>query len=122
MKKIATLCALLLIGAVSFGLLSAPARADSLDSPRLYRQQVVPNGDSVRYEITFRGGELAGVMALGDGDIDILVYDENGNLVEADLEADSAPFCFWWPRRTQTYTIEVMNNKHASTRFGLLTN
>ncbi|CAN5329500.1 hypothetical protein BH09PSE4_BH09PSE4_17360 [soil metagenome] len=58
-----------------------------------------------------RGGEMAIVSAVGDGDsnIDLRVTDGAGRSVCADSQRDYYPMCRWSVRSAGTYRIEVTN-------------
>ena len=79
---------------------------------------------SVWYTETFRAGELAVVAIRGDGytDLDLFVYDENGNLVAS----GTGPTCFetvsFTPRWTGRFRIEVRNLGSTWNQFTLTTN
>ena len=81
-------------------------------------------GKTDMYRVTFRGGESARVAAVADGnqDIDIHIYDENGNFITKDDAFDSTPICAWTPKWTGEFTIKVKNNEKSSVRYILMTN
>jgi hypothetical protein len=72
----------------------------------------------------FRGGETAIVAAkAGNGeDIDLLIYDENGNEVERDRSTDDVPVCIWTPKWTGEFTIKVDNQARNDVTYVLMTN
>ena len=121
-NKIARFATLALLG-LSLSLTTlAPVSADSKDGPTDgHRDSVRANTTDV-YHITFYGGEGAMVGATGNGDIDIMVYDSSGKLVAKDVEDDDTPVCTWTPRRTQRYTIKVINNEDYRVAYTLLSN
>jgi len=63
------------------------------------------------FRVTFRGGEPARVYARGDGDsdLDLFVYDENGNRVCADTDSNDEMLCAFTPSWTGSFTIRVRN-------------
>ncbi|MFQ5844313.1 MAG: hypothetical protein ACE5JG_04915 [Planctomycetota bacterium] len=76
------------------------------------------------FAVTFRGGEIGRVTVRGDGDtdLDLYVYDENGNLIVADRRASdfcSVRFC---PRWTGPFRIEVHNLGRISNIYRVWTN
>jgi hypothetical protein len=75
------------------------------------------------YTFTFRGGEPAKVLVIGDGraDLDLQVYDERGRLVAHDGPDDEC-LVMWTPHRTSVYTIKIVNDSDTSSRYLLLTN
>lgn len=86
------------------------ATRGSTTGPGRYRVQVDARDYSVIRE-EFRGGEIAEVSLVGDGDtdLDLLVFDENGNeICKADGLSDRE-FCRWTPAWTGTFVIGVAN-------------
>ena len=80
--------------------------------------------DTDIFRITFRGGEWAEVTVVGDGDtdLDLHVYDENGNLVDRDIGGTDVAYCSWIPIRTATFRIEVKNWGRVYNKYRLTTN
>ncbi len=80
--------------------------------------------DTDIFRITFRGGERAEVTVVGDGDtdLDLHVYDENGNLVDRDIDGTDVAYCSWIPRWTGTFRVEVKNWGRVYNRYRLTTN
>ena len=80
--------------------------------------------DTDIFRITFRGGEWAEVAIIGDGDtdIDLYVYDENGNLVDSDTDGTDVAYCSWISRWTGTFRIEVKNWGRVYNRYRMMTN
>lgn len=76
------------------------------------------------YDITFRGGESAIVYIEGDGDtdLDLYVYDENGNLICDDTDYTDRLLCSWNPRWTGPFRIKVENHGNIWNEYGLVTN
>jgi hypothetical protein len=74
------------------------------------------------YTLRFFAGEVARVSAVGAGDIDLYVYDENGRLIVVDQDADPLPIVEWVPRWTGRFTIKVKNCEHRAVDYVLLTN
>jgi len=76
------------------------------------------------YTIRFWGDEFAEVALMGDGDtdLDLYIYDENGNLVAKDLSSTDACYCCWFPSRTAVYIIKVKNLGGVYNRYHLATN
>jgi hypothetical protein len=79
---------------------------------------------SVNYTMTFRGGERAEIAVVGDGatDLDLYVYDENGNLIVCDEGPTDRCFVRWTPRWTGRFRIEVRNLGSTWNRYALATN
>ena len=80
--------------------------------------------DSDVYTVTFRAGEPAQVAVSGDGDtdLDVFVYDENGNLVASDLSTSDQAAVSWTPRWTGEFRIEIKNRGGVYNQYTLLTN
>lgn len=95
--------------------LSLPVHAiDKTDEIRRGPGQVrtaVGGGGHDEYVVRFRGGEPARVAVAGDGDsdLDLFVYDENGDLVCADEDDTDHMFCAWRPEASGYYTITIKN-------------
>jgi hypothetical protein len=79
---------------------------------------------SVTYHDEFYGGELAEVLIIGDGDtdLDLFVYDENGNLIVSDTGSSDVCHCQWNPRWTGVFRIEVHNLGDVWNAYTLETN
>ncbi len=79
--------------------------------------------DTERYTATFRAGEAVTLVVAGDGDtdLDLYIYDENGNLIASDT--DYTDFCVtsWCPRWTGQFTIVVENHGSVYNRFHMYT-
>jgi hypothetical protein len=80
--------------------------------------------DTDVYRISFRGGELAHIDVVGDGDtdLDVYVYDENGNLIDRDTDYDDRPCVMWTPRWTGTFIIKIQNLGRVYNQYTLFTN
>lgn len=76
------------------------------------------------YRIQFRGGESAIVVVSGDGDtdLDLYVYDRNGNLVSSDTDFSDDCVAVWNPRYTQTYTIRIKNRGRVANVYRMAVN
>lgn len=63
------------------------------------------------YTKTFRAGSKAEVLVVGDGDtdLDLYVYDENGNLIASDTDYTDRCYISFYPRWTGTFTIKIKN-------------
>lgn len=63
------------------------------------------------YTVTFKGGEEATVLVSGDGDtdLDLYIYDENGNLIESDTDSLDTMLCSWTPKWTGKFKIKIKN-------------
>ncbi|GAB4038383.1 PPC domain-containing protein [Spirosoma gilvum] len=76
------------------------------------------------FRIAFYGQEPAAVVVRGDGDtdLDLYIYDSNGNLIASD--DDSSDYCAvsWTPRYTGTFIIRVKNRGNVYNRYAMATN
>ncbi|MGQ0615191.1 MAG: hypothetical protein ACT4PV_15770 [Planctomycetaceae bacterium] len=63
------------------------------------------------FVVTFIGGERAEAAIDGDDDtdLDLFVYDQNGNLIISDTRAGDAAGVYWTPRWTGPFRIRVVN-------------
>lgn len=79
--------------------------------PGIKRNTVVSTNGTDSYRIQFNGGEQAVVYAKGDGDsdLDMFVYNQNGQLVCRDEDPDDEMLCRWTPSYTGTYTVRIRN-------------
>jgi hypothetical protein len=75
---------------------------------------VLPN-QYVDYEEVVLGGDafLVTVVGSGDSDLDLFVYDENGNLIASDTGYGAFSQVWVLPYVTQWMTIRVVNNGGA---------
>ena len=80
--------------------------------------------DTDIYRIRFRGREYAEVCVVGDGDtdLDLYIYDQNGNLVCSDTDYTDRMYCSWTPRWTGPFEIEIENLGTVYNEYRLLTN
>ena len=76
------------------------------------------------YNITFRGGEYAYVSVIGDGDtdLDLYIYDQNGNLIAQDIDYTDRCVCTWTPRWTGSFRIKIVNRGSVYNCYVLRTN
>ena len=86
------------------------------------RHDTVLGGTTDRYTMSFRGGETARIAAKGDGDIDLYVYDENGNEIAHDSDDDHVPVAQWTPRWTGRFTVKIVNTESYDVDYELITN
>ncbi|RCR66394.1 hypothetical protein [Larkinella punicea] len=76
------------------------------------------------FQIRFRGYESAIVALRGDGDtdLDLYIYDDNGNLIARDDDYTDGCVASWTPRYTGLFTIRVKNRGSVYNRYTLATN
>ena len=67
--------------------------------------------DTDNYDAVFFGGEMAVITVVGDGDtdLDLFVYDDNGNLVISDTGSSDAAGVSFVPSFTRRYSVQVKN-------------
>jgi hypothetical protein len=85
---------------------------------------VIPNGGTHTYDISFRAGEYSEVAISGNGasDLDLYIYDGYGNLVIGD-EGYSDQSTLWFvASRTGVFRIVIKNWGPRANRYGLYTN
>jgi hypothetical protein len=89
-----------------------------------YHEDVVQAGRTDVYTITFRGGELAEVGVVGDGDtdLDLYVYDENDNLIAKDIDYGDDCYVSWTPSWTGAFKIKIKNLGNVYNSYVLITN
>ncbi|MDE5979168.1 MAG: hypothetical protein K2G84_03930 [Muribaculaceae bacterium] len=58
----------------------------------------------------------------GDTDLDLYVYDRNGNLVCSDTDFSDDCVAVWNPRYTQTYTIRIKNRGRVANVYRMAVN
>jgi hypothetical protein len=83
------------------------------------------NGRSyMDYAASFVANQLAEVLVSGDGDtdLDLYVYDSNGNLITSDTDYSDDCYVRWIPAWTGRYTIRIVNRGPVYNRFVILTN
>lgn len=95
----------------------------AVGGPEYSDTYVKANGTDV-YNIRFRGGEPAVVTVVGDGDtdLDLYIYDENGNLIDKDIDYTDVCVCSWTPSWTGTFQIKVVNRGNVYNSYLLETN
>jgi hypothetical protein len=100
------------------------ANAGHVSGRRELEGATVDANSSVRYATTFLGGEMAEVVIMGDGDtdLDLFVYDENGNLVASDTDETDFGVCRWTPNWTGEFTVVVTNLGSVYNEFDIATN
>ena len=76
------------------------------------------------YKEKFWGGEVAEVLVFGDGDtdLDLYIYDENGNLITSDTDYTDICICRWNPIWTGDFIIKVVNRGSVYNDYVIATN
>lgn len=72
----------------------------------------------------FEASELARVVLRGDGDtdLDLFIYDENGNLIDSDTDGTDVCICEWTPRWKGPFEIRVVNLGLVWNQYQICTN
>lgn len=86
--------------------------------------ETVRAGDTDIYRISFVAGYLAEILVSGDGDtdLDLYVYDSNGNLIESDTDYTDDCYVRWVPRWTGSFIVKIVNRGRVYNRYVMLTN
>ena len=78
----------------------------------------LPNGYEKNHRLNLRRGTRYKIAAVCDNDcrdLDLKLYDENGNLIDKDFQSDDVPIVDVQPRRTATFKVVVqMESCHVS--------
>ena len=89
------------------------------------RDYYAVNGNSyLDYTASFVANQLAEILVSGDGDtdLDLYVYDSNGNLIASDTDYSDDCYVRWIPKWTGRYIIRIVNRGPVYNRFVILTN
>lgn len=91
---------------------------------RKYAKDIVAAKGTDTYRIQFRANELAIVAVVGDGDtdLDLYIYDENGNLITKDDDYTDYCYVTFTPRWTGYFTIKIVNRGSVYNRYAISTN
>ena len=118
MKKFAIVAIIAIAGICPF-----VAKAGAEPGPQVSNTSVLARGAD-RYTIVFRSGEAARVFVKGDGDtdLDLYVYDENGNLIGEDTDSTDTCLVRFRPKWTGKFIIRVVNRGNVYNRYRLSTN
>lgn len=76
------------------------------------------------YTAKFWANELAEVLVSGDGDtdLDLYVYDENGNLIASDTDYTDDCYVRFFPAWTGLFRIKIVNRGGVYNNYVILTN
>lgn len=76
------------------------------------------------YDVQFYGNSFAECAVVGDGDtdLDLYVYDENGNLICSDSDYTDQCYVSWVPAWTGYFRIKVVNRGGVYNNFVIATN
>ncbi len=95
----------------------------SVGGPK-YGEGIVPGKSYTDYEVKFWANELAEVIVIGDGDndLDLYVYDSNGNLIASDTDYTDQCVCRWVPAWTGAFKLRIVNRGAIFSNFAIATN
>ncbi len=84
----------------------------------------VAAGGTYTYRISFIADYLAEILVSGDGDtdLDLYVYDSNGNLIASDTDYTDDCYVSWVPRWTGNFIVKIVNRGRVYNRYVMLTN
>lgn len=84
----------------------------------------VPAYSSITSYDSFYAGQLAEVALVGDGttDMDLYIYDQNGNLITSSTDYSDRCICQWYPRWTGTFRIVIRNRGSVYNDIAIATN
>ena len=125
MKSLRLCAVTLLLTVLMAGVGYSKVSAGAVDGPRQMPDRSVSARACRKFYIRFCGHATARVRAYAgrdDQDIDMEIYDSQGNLVVSDHEPDSEPVCAWYPKREGVYMIKVINREDEPVAFDLYTN
>ena len=76
------------------------------------------------YDAKFWANEIAEVVVSGDGDtdLDLYVYDENGNLIASDTDYTDDCYVRFAPRWTGLFRIKIVNRGGVYNNYAIVTN
>lgn len=76
------------------------------------------------YNQKFWANELAEIAVSGDGDtdLDLYVYDENGNLIVSDTDYTDDCYVRFYPRWTGLFRVKIVNRGGVYNNYAIVTN
>ena len=79
---------------------------------------------SYTWKCSFVAQRLAEIVVSGDGDtdLDLYVYDSNGNLIASDTDYSDDCYVSWVPKWTGKFYIKIVNRGGVYNRYVILTN
>ncbi len=95
----------------------------AVPAPQEGRGTVYANSHTY-YTLKFWANEIAEILVSGDGDtdLDLYVYDENGNLITSDTDYTDDCYVRFSPRWTGPFRIKIVNRGGVSNNYIILTN
>lgn len=58
--------------------------------------------------------------AFHETDLDLYIYDENGNLIDSDIDNTDICVCTWTPRWTGRFKIKIVNRGSVYNNYRLM--
>ena len=122
MKKMITICMIAMMAAMVANATEAPA--PSRDNSVSSHTDVVKANTTDTYRLYFTKGVEAEILVIGDGDtdLDLYVYDENGNLIEYDIDFGDDCYVSWTPKWSGYFKVKIKNLGNISNRYLLVCN
>jgi hypothetical protein len=76
-------------------------------------------GQVVTYRVMLEPNEKTRFILQGDGDgdIDCMLFDDNGNIVDSDVDATDTCLIDWTPAWRGTFTFRAVNNGRRSSLY-----
>jgi hypothetical protein len=107
--------------ALSFALSAAASQAASPDGV-LHARDVVPAYGTITYHAYLLSGEITRISVSGDHstDLDLYVYDSNGNCVASDPDYSDECRASFMPLWSDNFTIRVVNRGSVWNEFGIV--
>ena len=89
-----------------------------------YQRDRVYSHSYVQYVQAFYANQIAEVAVVGDGDtdLDLYIYDENGNLIVSDTDYTDRCYVRFQPRWTGNFLIKIVNRGGVYNNFTIATN
>ena len=99
------------------------AHRGSVNGPSRHYDAVNANSTDT-YQISFIANELAEILVSGDGDtdLDLYVYDSNGNLIAKDDDYTDDCYVRWVPAWTGRFSVKIVNRGSVYNRYVVVTN
>ena len=121
MKKM-MICMIAVLAALVMNANEAPANTQSRDNSVSGTVEVVKANDTDYYRFYCTRGEETTVLVIGDGDtdLDLYVYDSNGNLVGYDIDLGDNCVVTWTAKRSGYFKVKVKNLGNVSNRYLLM--
>lgn len=101
----------------------AEATRGAYGGPKYQRDRVYSHS-YIQYVQAFYANQIAEVSVVGDGDtdLDLYIYDENGNLIVSDTGYTDRCYVRWCPRWTGNFLVRVVNRGGVYNNFTIATN